>query len=278
MLLCCLYCLPSASNEYYDNMLDMFDKAILENKDIVIIGDFNFNYTVDETLAVNPVHYLENLYPMSQLIDTPTRVTNKSSTCIYLILTTMPEQHSDTNVATISLSDHYMIYTYININVERKQHKTIRYRNYKMFVMEKFWTEVSDSSVFSGVNEIPEVFSAKEMEKCWSAWKDEFLSISNNNAPIKISRVKDRYNPRINTEIIKIMYQRDYTHDKAVNTKNDLLWGMFKELRYKITSMIRDAKKDYLKNLSSEYKSDTRKNWKELRHIIGDKKNDNQVP
>ncbi len=89
----------------------------------------------------------------------------------------MPEQHSDTNVAIISLSDHYMIYTCINIKVERKQHKTIRYRNYKKFVMEKFLTEVSASSVFSGVNEICEVFSSKEMEKCWRAWKDEFLSI-----------------------------------------------------------------------------------------------------
>ncbi len=51
------------SSDYYDNMLVMFDKVILENKDIVIIGDFNFNYTVDldETLAINPVHYLENL-------------------------------------------------------------------------------------------------------------------------------------------------------------------------------------------------------------------------
>ncbi len=91
--------------------------------------------------------------------------------------------------------------------------------------MEKLLTEVSASSVVSGVNDIPEVFSAKEMEKCWRAWKDEFLFILNNNAPIKISRVKDRYNPSINTEIIKTMYQMDYTHGKAVNTKSDLLFA-----------------------------------------------------
>ncbi len=103
------------------------------------------------------------------------------------------------------------------------------------------------------------------------------LSISYNNAPIRISRVKDRCNPWINTEIIKTMYQRDYTHDKAVNIKSDLLWGMYKELRNKVTSMIRDAKKDYFENLSSEY-NDTRKYWKELRRLICDKRNNNQVP
>ncbi len=42
--------------------------------------------------------------------------------------------------------------------------------------------------------------------------------------------------------------------------------------------MIRDAKKEYVDNISNEYKNDTRKYWKELRHIIGDKRNDNQVP
>ncbi len=104
---------------------------------------------------------------MSQLIDTPTRVTNKTSTCINPILTIIPQQHSDTNVANISSSNNYMIYTCINVKVERKQLKTIRYHNYKKFVKEMFLTEVSASSVFSGVNEIPEVFAAKEMEKCW---------------------------------------------------------------------------------------------------------------
>ncbi len=74
------------------------------------------------------------------------------------------------------------------------------------------------------------------------------------------------------------MYQRDYTHDKAVKTKRDLLWGMYKELQNKVTSMIRDAKKYYFENISREYKNDRRTYWKEIRCIIGDKRNANQVP
>ncbi len=53
---------------------------------------------------------------------------------------------------------------------------------------------------------------------------------------------------------------------------------MYKKLRNKVTSMIRDAQKDYFENLSSEYKNETRKYCKELRSIIGDKRNANQVP
>ncbi len=127
-----------------------------------------------------------------------------------------------------------------------------------MFVMDTFLTKVSASSIFSKLNEIPEVVLAKEIEKYWRAWKDEFRSISNRNTYIKISRVKDRYNAWINTEIIKTMNQRYYTYDNAVNAKSVLLW----ECRNKVASMIRDAKKDYFDNLSNEYKNDTRRYWK----------------
>ncbi len=53
---------------------------------------------------------------------------------------------------------------------------------------------------------------------------------------------------------------------------------MYNELQNKVTSMISDAKKDYFESLSSEYTNDTRKYWKEIRRIIGHKRNGNQVP
>ncbi len=54
------------------------------------------------------------------------------------------------------------------------------------------------------------------------------------------------------------------TKQLILNTKSDLLWGCIRNFEF--TSMIRDAKKDYFENLSSEYKNDTRKYWKELSH------------
>ncbi len=58
------------------------------------------------------------------------------------------------------------------------------------------------------------------------------------------------------------------------------MWGMYmyKERRNKVTYKIRDAKKDYFENVSYEYKNDTRIYRKELRYIIGDIGNGNQVP
>ena len=86
------------------------DRAILENKEILLLGDLNLDYKVDESLSSNPVHYIENLYLMQQMITGKTRVTQSSETLIDVLLTTMPELHTHNDVFEFSLSDHFMIY------------------------------------------------------------------------------------------------------------------------------------------------------------------------
>ncbi len=89
--------------------------------------------------------------------------------------------------------------------------------------MEKIVTEVTSSS-FSNVNDISMMFSGREMEKCWIAWKVECPPIpNNNNAHMK--KVESNIDIT-HTQILKLsnLYQRDHIPDKAVNTKSDLLW------------------------------------------------------
>ena len=114
-------------------MLDILDKATAEDKNIVIPADLNFHYKFDEILCSNPVHQMENLYGMTQIITQPTRVTDKSSTLIDVILTTMPELHTQLNneVFETTLSDHFLIYTCINTPSKANHHKTVKYRCYK---------------------------------------------------------------------------------------------------------------------------------------------------
>ena len=114
-------------------MLDAFEKATDEPSDLLILGDFNIDYKMDESLHENQINHIENLFLLTQMINKPTRVTTSSSTCIDHLLSSIPQKHILCDVATISMSDHYMIYTCVNIIMERKQHKTRRFRDYKSF-------------------------------------------------------------------------------------------------------------------------------------------------
>ena len=124
-LISCMYRPPSSRMEHFNGMLDILDKATAEDKNIIIPADLNFDYKFDETLCSNIVHQMENLYGMTQIITKPARVTDKSSTLIDVILTTMPELHTYTEVFEITLGYHFLIYTCINTPCKANHHKTV---------------------------------------------------------------------------------------------------------------------------------------------------------
>ena len=70
----------------------------MNDNDLIILGDFNIDYTIGDN---TPIHSLECLFSLHQLINKPTRVTASSSTCIDLILTTMPDSHVISDVGQI---------------------------------------------------------------------------------------------------------------------------------------------------------------------------------
>ena len=117
--ICSFYRPPSASDDYYNNMLNNFKLALSENE-VIILGDFNFDYVIDETLSTNPAHHIELLLNCSQLITNYTRSTSSSKSTIDHIYTSMPELHVSSGVIPCSISDHDIIYTILNHSYKAK--------------------------------------------------------------------------------------------------------------------------------------------------------------
>ena len=266
ILVCSVYRPPAESNEYFDKMLDVFDKASLEDSEMCILGDLNYDYSIDLSISNNPVYYLENLYSLKQLIEKPTRVTQSTKTIIDVILSSLSERHSVSDVAEIALSDHFLLYTCIDIEMEKKNHKTVRYREYKNFNESNWLNELRISTVFKDITTNVDLLNA------WQLWKIEFNRICNEHAPIKEVRVKQRCNPWISSEIIKLMYQRDYAHKKAVSLNSNKLWSEYKSLRNKVTSKVAISKKYYLAEVEKNYCSDPKKMWKKINRIVSQTK------
>ena len=136
--------------------------------------DFNYNYKLDETLSSNPLHQIEILYGRRQLINSPTRVTLTTSTLIDVMFSTEHESHVVTGV-----SDHYMMYTiYSKIAHKTRLHKEIMFRNYK-----RFRNALSQNDSISNTS-----WSADQFVDKWNNFKDAFIDISNNCAPMETRR------------------------------------------------------------------------------------------
>ena len=199
-------------------MLDQIDNVFSYNENIILMGDLNYDYKLDESLSSNPLHQIEILYGMRQLINSPTRVTLTTSTLIDVMFSTEHESHIVTGVYNISLSDHYMTYTiYSKIAHKTCLHKEIMFRNYKVLILTPSGTLCRKTTVYlilAGlrINSLTSGMSLKIF----------FIDISNSCAPMETRRLKHRNEPWMNSNIIELIYKRDYLKRKAIQYKNGI--------------------------------------------------------
>ena len=62
-----MYRPPSSNNAYLKSMLDQIDNVFSYSENIILMGDLNYDYKLDS----NPLHQIEILYGMRQLINSP---------------------------------------------------------------------------------------------------------------------------------------------------------------------------------------------------------------
>ena len=175
---------------------------------MIILGDLNFNYQIDESLSSNPIHFFQ----MSQIIDEPTRKTPTTSTLLDVILTSVPDRHTKTKVIKTAFGDHYSLFTTIYTGQRRQRnelHNLVKFRDYKNFNEEALLLDLRHNDCF--------LRDENDVEVSWKHWKQQFTETCNNHAPFVEKRLKARKCPWITPDIVKLMYRRDSIHGKAVN-------------------------------------------------------------
>ena len=109
-----------------------------------------------------------------------------------------------------------MVYSCIKDIKRTNSHRTIKFRSYKNFNVDNFLNDIKSSSGYKTI----ENGHFECVESAWSLWKKSFSNICNSHAPLQIMRVKNRHNPWITPDIIKLMYERDYVHKNACKYNN----------------------------------------------------------
>ena len=271
-LICSMYRPPSASHDYYDKMIENIELVSMLNKEIVIFGDLNFNYKIDESLSSNPVHLIENLFQLSQIVTEPTRKTLTSSTLLDVILTSLPEKHIETRVLTTAFSDHYSFFTVIDTIKHRGKdwnHKYIRFRDFKHFDEQPFVNDILQSEILENV------ISQTYVLKGWYMWKNEFLKISNKHAPFVERRVKSRSNPLITPNIVKLMYRRDFLHKRTVTLKDESAWDEYKNMRNAVNREVNITKIICYDNVVTFNRNEPKILWRKINDLVRAKKSSN---
>ena len=110
-----------------------YTQALLLSKDIVLIGDLNC-----DLLSSNPrteaLRSFCTLVNATQLINEPTRITQSTSTLIDVVLVSNPAHVKSSGVSDITISDHFLVYAFLDLKVPKQAVITITKRRFKNYI------------------------------------------------------------------------------------------------------------------------------------------------
>ena len=129
-----------AFRQAYDSLIYIYSKY----EHTILAGDFNVNLLNNDSYDSRVLSdSLLEPFSLSQMVTSPTRITDKSQTLIDLLLVTRPENVLFTGVCDApGISDHCFIYCAYNIKRVKFKPYIVRRRDFRNFERDKFYQSI----------------------------------------------------------------------------------------------------------------------------------------
>ena len=162
----------------------------------------------------------------------------------------------------MGVSDHSLICGCRKISFCKTSPKIVETRNFKHYKTLEFKRDLSIA--LSNCD-----WSTDDPNTLWKQFKDRFNEVSNLHAPIRLKKVKSKYTPWMNGEIIKLMNYRDTLKKKAVKTKSSRFHEAYKTARNDVNRLIKNTKASYFQEVISNSKNNSKEMWRNINKLIG---------
>lgn len=253
---------PNQSLDFMESFKENMERAVCENKELLITGDFNCDMaTTRPSSEAKKLKRLLRSFQLTQLIDRPTRVTDSSSTLLDLVVSSAPYNIVKRTVIPLSLSDHDLVVCVRKINTIKSAPKLVECRNYRNYSTDAFCSDLKKIHWDMVMNE-------SQVDTAWLCFKDHFIGICNQHAPVITRKMKGTHFPWLTNEIKTMMRERDYFLKKARATNDEKFWKAYKSMRNKINGKIRSEKTNYNRKLIQENAKDPKALWNAINKII----------
>ena len=256
-----LYRTPDSPLETFFKKLDiLLSKLEKEDTPIILCGDFNI---VDKTDKVRFVNLL-NSYNLRYNINTPTRITPTSKSCIDQIVTEKSLNVIETGNIVTSLSDHNAVSVTLQINnaepVSKSTYEWCRLYNnnnihyFKHLISKETWTDVLDEH---DVN--TKVTQFKETLKFYFDSAFPLKKVKTNNT---LNSRKSKVKPWLTTGIITSCLNNKIISTKVKNNNNTRLKDYYKRYNSILRSVINEAKRTHISNVIASSLNPSKTLWK----------------
>lgn len=263
-------------NVMYSKLLDTISS---ENKEVIIMGDFNLNllnaeYAEHVEAFLN--HNLSN--GLKPFITRPTRVTPTSKTLIDNIFCNYSDEHYFAANLINDISDHLPQVVLLGTKCDKRDSRPKVFQDFSRFNSENFLLD------FLSIN-WNELFLHKDINQKTSILIDTVNKLINENVPTKIqksNRANSSLNPWITAGIRKSIAHKNKLHKKFLKARTEAekiqKHNLFKNYRNWLVKIQRASKANYYKTFFDDNKRNLNKLWSGIRNIINGGKKSNNFP
>ena len=278
-----LYRNPASTYDWLDNFVHMMDSVNNRNRNILLLGDFNFDLLKSQAAWSSTTA----LFGLDQLVPKATRVTPTSATLLDHIYTNNKQLVNDVKVCDSSISDHFptiCTWLYKPPKLKNKGHTTIYYRSFKHFDKTLFCHDLSLAN-------FEETFKFQDPTEALDSFYEALMPVIDKHAPLRQKRVKSQNLPgwltpaireamkirdklkskikKNNTDNIQLLSD-DERKLKQVETEKNI--AEYRKQRNKVAQLIRTSKKDYFNKMINN-NTDTASLWKAINDITNTSRN-----
>ena len=161
-------------------------------------------------------------YDLDQIISSPTRITEESSTLIDLTFTNQKHRIIKSGVLHVGLSDHCFVYCVCKSGVPHALPGTIEYRSY-----------YNKDAFIKDLQRVPWnalIESIGSIDDSVINWNKLFSDIANEHAPLENRRINGIKVPWMNPTIASYINDRDFIGKKRILTKKGITGACVKSI------------------------------------------------
>ena len=259
------------------SFLDQWERALSSGREFCVLGDFNLNFldfgrhnlpANSQSTRLRPLitALFDRIIPHGfvQMVPDFTRTwANQTPSGLDHFWTNRPEKLSEVRAQWAGGSDHKLIFATRYTTAQISKPRVIRKRSYKNFDPALFLNEVRKISWWGVYSECFDCESAAQI------LNDKITDILDVMAPIRSFQVRTKYAPWLSQNTKNLIKERDQAQQKAARTKNADDWRIYKQMRNKVTNVLRTEKKRWQADKITEFGRDSSSTWKNIKNWLG---------
>ena len=203
------------------------------------MGDINIDYLDSRSPSYKSLKYFERVNMLNQYIDSPTRVTQQTSTCLDHIFCNRDEIIASSGSVEVGISDHALVFAQRKLIHTRAKARFIRARLFRKYDPADFRHKLSQLNW-------TDVLEDRDPNSAWELFKKEFVKICDLVAPYGTIKVRGKLPAWINDDYLSISDARDHAKIKFNRTKSPLDDYVYKTLRNQANTLAHNLKKNFI--------------------------------